>query len=283
MLVAQCSQMLKNCEPLQTAKQFLRRWKQPGMNARQVAAKLLADADLAPPEGGGGGSSLVDEVAALVGGQQAGSSQAVVTFAAKRSALVTVLAALARKRPLMLCVEDSEHVDVESIAVLAQLLQLVDEGELRAPLLVVLAVRSSDVDVEAEEPWKSWPLGIRRKKAVCGGRARARVLVGVLRSRSDTKRNTQRVLNARAASRLSLFRPTRLAGAAGRAAAGRRPARGRRRRRARARDGGGRRHAGRRAGLHLEALAGHAAAGPSALHAGQTLTGGHKDGYVHRC
>ena len=41
-LVAQSSQIMKNCEPLQTAKQFLRRWRQPGMNARQVAIKLLA-------------------------------------------------------------------------------------------------------------------------------------------------------------------------------------------------------------------------------------------------
>ena len=29
-------------------------------------------------------------------------------------------------------------------------------GGLRAPLLVVLAVRSSEVDVEAEQPWKAW-------------------------------------------------------------------------------------------------------------------------------
>ena len=43
-LVAQSSQMLTHCEPLQTAKQFLRRWRQPGLTAAGVASRLMADA-----------------------------------------------------------------------------------------------------------------------------------------------------------------------------------------------------------------------------------------------
>ena len=48
MVVAQSSQMLKNCEPLQTAKQFLRRWCQKGVPPSQSAARLMEDAGFGP-------------------------------------------------------------------------------------------------------------------------------------------------------------------------------------------------------------------------------------------
>ena len=40
--------MLRNCEPLSTARQFLRRWAQRGTAPADVAARVLADAGLAP-------------------------------------------------------------------------------------------------------------------------------------------------------------------------------------------------------------------------------------------
>ena len=72
-----------------------------------MVAKLLADAGLAPEAGLGAALGAV-----LCGSQQAaaggggGGGASVVTLPEKREALVTVLAALARQRPLLLCVEE---------------------------------------------------------------------------------------------------------------------------------------------------------------------------------
>ena len=49
-----------------------------------------------------------------------------------------------------------EHCDAESLAVFSRMLEEADEGTLRVPLLLVLAVRSTELDVEAEKPWKQW-------------------------------------------------------------------------------------------------------------------------------
>ena len=100
-LVAQSSQMLKNCEPLQTAKQFVRRWKQPGLAAAAVAAKLLADAGLSPTP------KLLSTVASIVGGAAATEAREVTLVSEQQEALVTVLTALSRQRPLLIAVEDS--------------------------------------------------------------------------------------------------------------------------------------------------------------------------------
>ena len=51
---------------------------------------------------------------------------------------------------------DAEHCDEDSLDVFAQLLAMVDAGELTAPLLVVLSIRSSELDVEQVEPFKKW-------------------------------------------------------------------------------------------------------------------------------
>ena len=61
-LVAQSSQMLKHCEPLQTAKQLLRRWQQQGSAPEARAARLLADAGMAV------GGEVGQAVAPLGGG-----------------------------------------------------------------------------------------------------------------------------------------------------------------------------------------------------------------------
>ena len=71
-----------------------------------MVAKLLADAGLAPEAGLGAalGAVLCGSQQAAAGGGGGGAS--VVTLPEKREALVTVLAALARQRPLLLCVEE---------------------------------------------------------------------------------------------------------------------------------------------------------------------------------
>ena len=45
-------------------------------------------------------------------------------------------------------------MDADSVAVFQQLIDMADAGELHAPLFLVLAIRSTEVDVEAEAPWK---------------------------------------------------------------------------------------------------------------------------------
>ena len=57
-------------------------------------------------------------------------------------ALVTLLGGLAATRPLMLCCEDSEHIDSSSLAVLDQLLTASADQNRRTKLFVVVAVRS---------------------------------------------------------------------------------------------------------------------------------------------
>ena len=49
-----------------------------------------------------------------------------------------------------------EHIDDESILVFSSLLQQMSSGELDSALFIVLAIRSSDMDVETQAPFKDW-------------------------------------------------------------------------------------------------------------------------------
>ena len=177
----------------------------------QVATRVLADAGMAPD------AALVTALAAtMASGARTASTK--VTTDQKHTALVEVLAALARQRPLVLAVEGGRVViarprparvghgatsyDCElprappagqtastwttrarrcsetycsrsacralpraprasrspasALKASPRAAEQVDEGRLRASLFVVLAIRSSDLDVQREEPYRSW-------------------------------------------------------------------------------------------------------------------------------
>ena len=123
---------MKTLDPLYTAKQWLSRWKVAGMSPADAARRLLADA--------GGEADADDSTAhaleALLGGGGGGGGGAEQLT----NALVTVLLRLARSgRPLMLCVEDAEHLDSGSLEVLSALLAELSDSA----LFVLVAVRSS--------------------------------------------------------------------------------------------------------------------------------------------
>ena len=71
-----------------------------------MATKVLLDAGI---NDGPGETSLVRKLAAMLGGEGAKGKE-VVVVEEQQAALVTVLAALARQRLLVLAVEDCEHV-----------------------------------------------------------------------------------------------------------------------------------------------------------------------------
>ena len=99
---------------LQTAKQFLRRWGQSGVEPQAAARTLLRDAGMDEEH------ELAAAAAALLG-QAVGAAQKggkAVLVAEKKAALEALLRGLAAQegRPLLLAVEDCEHCDTTSLA-----------------------------------------------------------------------------------------------------------------------------------------------------------------------
>ena len=130
-LVAQSSAMLSKCTPLHTARQWLLRWHGANMLPADITARVLKDAGLAADAE----SAVGRAVGALLGDSNAAS----VALEEQVAALVAVLTGLAAERPLLLCVEDAEHLDPASLSVLHSL--VCAEGAARLCMLV--AVRSS--------------------------------------------------------------------------------------------------------------------------------------------
>ena len=127
---------MKTLDPLYTAKQWLSRWKVAGMSPADAARRLLADAggEAAAPDAD---DSTAHALEALLGGGGGGGGGGAEQLT---SALVKVLLRLARSgRPLMLCVEDAEHLDSGSLEVLSALLAELSDSA----LFVLVAVRSS--------------------------------------------------------------------------------------------------------------------------------------------
>ena len=98
-IVAQSSALMKDCAPLYTAKQWLKRWQGENMTLGQMVQRVLQDAGLS----GGDDDVLERAVGALLG------SGAAVQVPAQVEALARVLLGMSRgRRGLALTVEDAE-------------------------------------------------------------------------------------------------------------------------------------------------------------------------------
>ena len=86
--------MLQNCDPLNTARQFLRRWAQSGVAPADVAMRVLADAGLEPD------GTLTASLRMLLGGSHTAAPDE-ATLKDRTDALFRVICGLASKRAVM--------------------------------------------------------------------------------------------------------------------------------------------------------------------------------------
>ena len=132
-LVAQSSAVLRECEPLHTACQWLRRWQHRDMDTTAVVARIVKD--LAEPRLQDD-KRLSSALRALLG-----DAAAQAPLADRVEVLALVLGTLARSRQVVLVVEDSESIDAASVSVVDALVREQLRG---ARLLVLLGIRTSD-------------------------------------------------------------------------------------------------------------------------------------------
>ena len=130
-IVAHGSQVMKATQPLHAARQLLGRWAAPGAAPAEVAARVLADAHV-------DGDELLRPLRAVLGDTDLPEP---VPQPEQEAALATCLSRLARARPLAVVIEDCEHIDNASCAVLQRLF---DEHLGTSRLFLLLGVRSSE-------------------------------------------------------------------------------------------------------------------------------------------
>ena len=89
---------------LPSPRQWLARWRSPGLATSAVVERILRDTKLAEADRGA--------VTALVG---AGSGVASVSLVDQSDAMTRIVLALAQQRPLMIAIEDAELLDVACV------------------------------------------------------------------------------------------------------------------------------------------------------------------------
>ena len=113
---------MKECAPLFTAKQWLKRYHSSNMPLHQMAKRVVEAAGL----GDGDDDNLEEAVGALLG------SGATVQLGVQVDTLVAVLLGLCRAgRGLVLTVEDAEHIDKSSLDVIDGLIKVLRKDSSR--------------------------------------------------------------------------------------------------------------------------------------------------------
>ena len=127
-LVAQCSATLGGV-PMFTCRQWLQRWRGAQLSQGTALQRLLQTAGLEWQPG----EPLLGALEALLG-----TSSEPVPVSEQTKALVAVLCGIAARRPLILAVEDAEHLEGSSQAALSALVDQLRELK----LFVLVAVRT---------------------------------------------------------------------------------------------------------------------------------------------
>ena len=108
-LLAQASATMKSLDPLGGCKQWLARWRSAGLSASAVATRIVRDAQL---EDGGSTSAeaatvTVEQATRVLGcmlSEQGDEGQGRASMEEQVEVLANVLVALAKSRPLFLCI-----------------------------------------------------------------------------------------------------------------------------------------------------------------------------------
>ena len=95
--------------PLFTVLQLLARWKTIDTGTRMQARKIMRDAGLEE----GDRASLAVIMSLIAPEQDEPSDADEITFAAQKAMLCDIMEGIARRRPVLLVVEDGEYLDLE--------------------------------------------------------------------------------------------------------------------------------------------------------------------------
>ena len=165
-LMAQSSAMVSECVPLHTCRQWLHRWHGP-----QRLPKLLDEIRSVEGEAGAM-ESLKPALASLLGAGGGGTGTAAASMDQKTEALAEAVLGLSRARPLILCIEDAEHLDSASRDVVERIVQRIHERGHGMQLFVLVAQqarqRAADAGVVEDALQRGHARGVVAPLAAAG-------------------------------------------------------------------------------------------------------------------